>query len=80
MQQFKVSRQRLILGGSKSSKTSAEYYFSWDSTPKAEVDAKKWVCGVIWDSSIYFTPMCEEEPAVVFVDTMLSELLPRHES
>ena len=27
MQQFKVTRQRLILGGSKSAKIGAEYYF-----------------------------------------------------
>ena len=58
MQQFKVSRQRLTLGGSKNAKSSAEYYFvCLGGTPKFETNAKKWVCGVIRDCSIYFTPV-----------------------
>ena len=51
----------------------------WSSTPKSETMQKKWVCGVIRDSSIYITPVCDEEPAAVFLDAALSELLPRYE-
>ena len=40
-----------------SAKSSAEYYFVWGGTPKFEANTKKWVCAVIRDSSIYFTPV-----------------------
>ena len=57
MQQFEVSRQRLTLVGSKSAKSSAEYYFVLGGTPKFEATTKKWACVVIRDSSIYSTPV-----------------------
>ena len=71
VQQFKVSRQRLILDDFKSAKTSAECFCfgAVESPPKSEANAKKWMWG---DSSIYFTPVGDKEPAAAVVDP------PRH--
>ena len=51
----------------------------WGSTPKSEANAKKWVCMRLFGrvQCSHFTPVCDKEPAAVFVDAVLLELLPR---